>query len=149
MISDYFPPRKRGVALALWGLSSPFGAMLGFAAGGYITAALSWRQAFLVFGVIGVALAPVVLLMREPRRGVHDPAQLLGAEGPLPLREVLATLWSRRAFRFLAIGGAAHAFVQFLTINWNAPFFARVHHMPIREVATYLALAVGLCGGLG
>jgi len=150
MISDYFPPRKRGTALALWGLSNPFGTMLGFAAGGWITAAMSWRQAFLVFGVLGVALAPVVLLMKEPRRGGTDPVQPLGeAEGPLPFGEVVARLWRLRAFRFLALGGAAHAFVQFLTINWNAPFYARVHHMPIREVAAYLALAVGLCGGLG
>jgi MFS family permease len=48
MIADYFPLRRRATALALWGLSNPFGTMLGFAAGGWITQALSWREAFLL-----------------------------------------------------------------------------------------------------
>ena len=122
MISDYFPPRKRGTALALWGLSNPFGTMLGFAAGGWITAAMSWRQAFLVFGVLGVALAPVVLLMKEPRRGGTDPVQPLDeAEGPLPFGEVVARLWRLRAFRCLARGGGAPANGPWQTSNRDAP----------------------------
>lgn len=148
MISDYFPPKRRGTALALWGLSSPFGTMLGFAAGGWITAAMSWREAFFVFGVAGVALAPVVLFMREPPRGRFD-ASLDPTAGAMPLRQVLATLWGSKAFRFLAAGGAAHAFVQFTAANWNAPFYSRVHDMPIALVATYLAIAFGICGGFG
>jgi MFS family permease len=147
MIADYFPVRQRATALALWGLSNPFGTMLGFAAGGWITQALSWREAFLLFGLTGVALAPVVLTAREPPRGRFDDQAAAGDR--VPLREAFLTLWRRKAFRFLAAGGAAHAFVVFAAQNWNAPFFGRVHAMPIAEVATFLALAIGLGGGLG
>ncbi|HEY0649546.1 MFS transporter, partial [Phenylobacterium sp.] len=147
MIADYFPLRQRATALALWGLSNPFGTMLGFAAGGWITQTLGWREAFLLFGIAGVALAPLVLTMKEPQRGRFDEQKDTRAQ--VPLREALATLWKLKAFRFLAAGGAAHAFVVFAAHNWNAPFFGRVHEMPIGQVALYLALAIGLGGGTG
>jgi predicted MFS family arabinose efflux permease len=147
MIADYFPLRKRATALALWGLSNPFGTMLGFAAGGWITQALSWREAFLLFGVAGVALAPLVLTMKEPKRGRFD--DLADGRVQVPLREAVGVLWKSRAFRFLAAGGAAHAFVVFAAHNWNAPFFGRVHHMPLGEVALFMALAIGVGGGAG
>jgi MFS family permease len=147
MIADYFPLRQRATALALWGLSNPFGTMLGFAAGGWITQAMSWREAFLLFGIAGVALAPVVLTMKEPRRGRFD--DHADARVQVPLREALEKLWSLKAFRFLAAGGAAHAFVVFAGHNWNAPFYGRVHGMPIGQVALFLALAIGLGGGVG
>lgn len=147
MIADYFPLRQRATALALWGLSSPFGTMLGFAAGGWITQAMSWREAFLAFGIAGVALAPFVLTMKEPLRGRFDDHK--DARLQLPLREALGALWKLRAYRFLALGGAAHAFVVFAGHNWNAPFYGRVHEMPLTQVAVFLALAFGLGGGLG
>lgn len=147
MIADYYPLRQRATALALWGLSNPFGTMLGFAAGGWITQAMSWREAFLLFGIAGVGLAPLVLTMKEPQRGRFDEPG--DGRAQLPLREALGILWRRRAFRFLAAGGAAHAFVVFAAHNWNAPFFGRVHHMPITQVALFLALAIGVGGGAG
>jgi len=147
MIADYFPMRQRATALALWGLSNPFGTMLGFAAGGWLTQAMSWREAFLAFGIAGLALAPLVLTMKEPERGRFDERH--DERQRVPLREALARLWGLKAFRYLAAGGAAHAFVVFAAHNWNAPFFGRVHAMPLGQVALYLALAIGLGGGLG
>lgn len=147
LIADYFPLRQRATALALWGLSNPFGTMLGFAAGGWITQVLSWREAFLVFGIAGVCLAPFVLTMKEPKRGVFDHHTETRVQ--VPLREALSILWGLRAFRFLAAGGAAHAFLVFAAHNWNAPFYGRVHEMPIGQVALFLALAFGIGGGLG
>ena len=148
MISDYYPRSRRASALALWGLSSPAGVMIGFFAGGWLTQALNWRQAFLIVGGLGVVLAPLVLTMREPRRGQSDPAALARAEA-IPLAEVIATLWGSKSFRWLAVGGALNAYVQLSLQNWDAPFFARVHHMAIRDIGLYLALMFGLGGGLG
>jgi MFS family permease len=147
MIADYFPLRQRGTALALWGMSHPFGIMLGFAAGGWLTQELGWREAFLVVGLAGVVLAPAVLLVREPVRGCFDASADTGVQPPW--REAAATLWRLKAFRYLAAGGAAHAFVQHTITNWNAPFYSRVHQLPIGEVALFMALAFGIGGGLG
>jgi MFS family permease len=146
MIADYFPLRQRATALAAWGLSNPLGTMLGFAAGGWLTQAMSWREAFLIFGITGVALAPLVLTMKEPRRGRVDAQN--DSHVQVPLREALQTLWRLRAFRFLAAGGAAHAFVVHTAHNWNAPFYGRIHDLPIAQVALFLALAIGGGGGV-
>ena len=150
MISDYFPQRRRATAIAIWGLSLPLGTMLGFLCGVWLAANLDWRKAFLVVGLAGVALSPFVLLLREPRRGQFDEATAAAAvDAPLPFKVVVAKLWSLRSFRWLALGGALHAYAQHTMMNWNAPFYARVHGMTISEVALSLALLFGLGGGLG
>ena len=73
IISDLFPPGRRGTALGLFNLGPPIGAALGIAFGASITAAFSWRTAFIVLGVVGIAAAIALLLVvREPVRGGLD-----------------------------------------------------------------------------
>jgi NAD(P)-dependent dehydrogenase (short-subunit alcohol dehydrogenase family) len=73
IISDYFPPEKRGVGLAIFSLGVPLGTMLGAASGGWIAAHYGWRTAFFVLGGAGVILAPLIpLIVREPARGRLD-----------------------------------------------------------------------------
>jgi MFS family permease len=73
IISDYFPPGRRGTALGLFNLGPAFGATLGIAFGASIAAAFSWRYAFLFLGSIGLfASIAVLLFVREPRRGGLD-----------------------------------------------------------------------------
>ena len=43
IISDYFPPGRRGTALGIFNLGPPIGAALGVAFGASIAAAFSWR----------------------------------------------------------------------------------------------------------
>ncbi|MDQ0466903.1 MFS family permease [Caulobacter ginsengisoli] len=148
LISDYFPQRRRATAIAIWGLSLPLGTMLGFASGGWLAAHFDWRQAFLTVGLAGVALSGFVLLLREPKRGQFDTG-LAASDEPMPLKAVIGKLWSLRSFRWLALGGALHAYAQHTMVNWNAPFYARVHHLTIGEIALALALLFGVGGGLG
>jgi predicted MFS family arabinose efflux permease len=152
MLADYFPPRQRGTALALWGLSNPLGLLLGFGFGGWVVHALGWREAFLVFGLTGVALAPIAfLVMREPKRGRFESPVAGTAESAqvLPLKKALSILWESRAFRCLAAGGAAHAYVLFVIHNWSSPYYERVLGFAKIDVGLYLALAFGIGGGIG
>jgi MFS family permease len=57
IISDYFPPGRRGTALGIYNLGPPIGAALGIAFGAAIAAAFDWRHAFIVLGAIGVVTA--------------------------------------------------------------------------------------------
>jgi MFS family permease len=50
IISDYFPPGRRGTALGIYNLGPPVGAALGIAFGAAIAAAFNWRYAFIVLG---------------------------------------------------------------------------------------------------
>src|ERR1043165_758688 len=73
IISDYFPPGRRGTALGIFNLGPPVGAALGIAFGASIAAAFSWRTAFLVLGAVGiVAAVATLLIVREPARGGLD-----------------------------------------------------------------------------
>src|SRR5215218_5058006 len=70
LIGDYFQPAKRARALAIYSLGVPLGLAGGTLAGAYITSWIDWRAAFLIMGVLGVVLAPIMLLfVRDlPRR---------------------------------------------------------------------------------
>ena len=148
IIADYYPPEKRVTALAMWGLALPAGIMLGYASGGWIAATLGWRTAFAAIGAAGLVLAPfILLLVKEPLRGAFNrPEQ---AAEPMPLRAAVATLWRLRTYRYMLAGTTLHAFAQYAMMSWTAPFYMRVHHMPLSEVAGWLALMNGVGGGIG
>lgn len=147
LISDYFPRLRRATAIATWMLSFPIGTMLGFMAGGWLSASFGWREAFAILGVSGLCLIPLVLTLREPRRGATDVASL--PVGAPPLKEAIKTLWSLRSFRHAALAGALIDFTLYATLNWNAPFYSRVFEVPTRELAGDLALLSGVGSGLG
>src|SRR5204862_231283 len=76
LIADYFEPRRRARALAIFSLGVPIGLSLGTLLGAYIAHAISWRAAFFAMGIAGVVLAPVMLLVVRdvPRPQVADAA---------------------------------------------------------------------------
>ncbi|HEX7761020.1 MAG TPA: MFS transporter [Caulobacteraceae bacterium] len=151
LISDYFPRHRRALAMAVWGLALPLGGMLGFAVGGQLTAAVGWRHTFMIVGLGGLLLAPVVLLfLKEPLRGRFDGAADGDAGTPKSsVGQSLGLLWRIRSFRYLVIGEALQAWTQSGMMVWNAPFYSRLHHMPLAQIATYLALITGLGGAAG
>lgn len=149
IVADIYPPRQRATAFALWGLSLPAGMMVGYVLAGALAEAVGWRMAFAIFGAAGLLLAPVVVLtMREPKRGRFDPPAQPGATPP-KATEVLRYLWQRRTFRFVIAAGACHAYAQYSIMNWNAPFYVRVHGMSLGEVSLYLALLNGVGSAVG
>ena len=67
LIAEYFPPKRRARALAIFSLGVPIGLASGTLLGAYLTHWISWRAAFLVMGVAGIVLAPVLFwLVRDP-----------------------------------------------------------------------------------
>jgi len=149
IMADIYPPKQRATAFAVWGLSLPAGMMAGYLLAGSLAQAVGWRTAFAYFGIAGLVLAPLVLFsMREPKRGRFDPVAVPGATIP-KTREVLRHLWALRTFRCVIAAGACHAYAQYSMMNWNAPFYVRVHGMTLGEVSFYLALLNGLGSAVG
>jgi MFS family permease len=148
LIADYFPRERRATAIAIWTLSIPIGTMLGFSASGWLNDAVGWRRTFFVLGVVGLCLAPLVLLtIREPRRGATDGSE---AAGPVPpFREAVRTLWRLRAFRHATWAAALLAYAYHAMMNWNAPFLSRTFGLSMSWIAGYMALTGGIGGAIG
>lgn len=73
VISDLYPPTRRGTALAIFSIGIPLGTLIGPIGAGYLADASSWRTVFLLLGPPGVLLAVLGwLTLREPPRGMSE-----------------------------------------------------------------------------
>lgn len=150
LTSDLFPRARRSTAMALLYVSSPIGLMLGFSLGGLIAAHLGWRSAFLISGAVGIVVSLLLLLTREPERGIYDdPAGRPVVEG----QPGLVTLW--RVFRdqpaliWLIGAGSSVIAAQAGIGAFMAPFMMRVHGMTIDRAGLLIALTYGIGGIIG
>jgi predicted MFS family arabinose efflux permease len=152
VISDYFPPNRRGTGLAIYSLGVPIGSALGIALGGWIAVHHGWRAAFVVVGLPGLALALLMpLLVREPRRGRLDPhaGDVADHAAPPSLMQVIATLARNRTLRIVALSSGLSAFVGYAMLSWNPSFLERIKGMSLGEVAHWYSLVLGLTGIVG
>lgn len=150
LLSDYFPPERRGTAFAIYALGIPIGSAVGSFAGGWIKELFDWRAAFFVVGVPGVLLAAVVrLTLREPVRGLSEAASARPTSEPESLGEVTRFMLPLRSFRHMSLAAALHAFYGYGAAFFLPVFLIRVHHFHEGELGGYLALIALFGGGLG
>ncbi len=124
LVSDYFPPKERSRALAIYSLGIPIGSAVGIIFGGIIADLINWRTAFIIVGLAGVALAPVfVWTVREPRRGQFDAGFKPGKAASLG--EVFSVVAKKRTFWFLAIGAACSSMMGYGLFFWIPSFIIR------------------------
>ncbi len=148
IISDYFPPGRRGTALGLFNLGPPIGAALGVAFGASIAAAFGWREAFLILGAMGLfAALAVILIVREPRRGGLDRAAV--TEQKSSFGQTLAMFFSRPTLVLVALGSGATQFITYGAGNFTVLFLMREKGMTLNQVAVYYALIVGIAMSAG
>ena len=122
LISDYFPPSQRARALAVFAFGIPIGTAAGTLVGGLLAARYGWQMAFIVVGLLGLLLAPLLrLTVRDPSRGATDAAARAAlAPGAAPIAAAGDAPSSRSggiaATLMLSIGAAALAWgaVQYL-----------------------------------
>ncbi len=149
MISDIFKPKNRALALSVYSIGIYIGILIGFAAGGFLADAFSWRLAFFVVGIPGVALALLVLLtVREPIRGWSE-GDTKSVEPAPPIGDVARLLWSRISFRHIALAASMQAFIIYGIGNWLPSYFLRTYELDIGTIGAWMALTTGFGGGLG
>jgi MFS family permease len=148
IISDYFPPRRRGVALALYSLGVPFGTLFGAASGGWIAAHYGWRTAFKTLGVIGLVLVPLILLIvREPVRGRLDPGF---ADAPrASVASAMTAFFRKPALGFTALSAGLTAFLGYALLNWTPAYLMREKGMSLTEIALWYSTVSGLTTAVG
>ena len=145
IITDTFPPGKRGFAFGIYNFGPPAGAALGIAFGGWIAIAYGWREAFLTIGAIGIVTAVLVrIVLRDPPRGGLDRA----AGGVAPVYEKAPFWATAKAFfanpvlLLAALGSGATQFVTYGLGNFAVLFLMEGKGMQLGEVAIWYALAV-------
>ena len=152
LISDYFPPKQRARALAVFSFGIPLGMALGILLGGLIAAHINWRTAFIIVGVAGLVLAPIFkLVVKDPERGGLDraagvPAPAVAAKAP-PFGAVLKTVLPKPTFWLLAFGAASSSVCGYGVAFWLPTFFQRSLNLTLTETSLYYS-AITLVGGV-
>lgn len=152
MISDIFPPGERATALGTYNVGISIGILIGFLSGGWLNEFFGWRVAFFAVGIPGVVLALALrLTLAEPARGLHDHTSSTSINNTAPptTLEVLRHLWEQRTFRHMAGATGLFGLVGFGLINWLPSFFIRSHELSTGTIGTWMALILGVGGGIG
>lgn len=151
LLSDYFPPERRGTALSVFALGVPIGVMLGYLAGGWVNHHFGWRAAFFVVGTPGLLLALISwVTLREPPRGHSEGLQVDKSIARESVGEVLRFMWQLRSFRHLAFAAALHALYGYGSLAFMPAFMMRIHAMTnTAELGLWLGLIAGIFSSIG
>lgn len=145
IITDYFPPGRRGTALGIFNLGPPVGQALGIAFGGAIAIALSWRHAFLFLGALGIITALVlVMTVREPVRGGLDKAAAQPLKAKAGFWPTVTNFFTSPTLVLIALGSGATQFITYGLGNFTTLFLMREKGMELGDVAIWYALVVGI-----
>ncbi|OYX57303.1 MAG: hypothetical protein B7Y86_06250 [Brevundimonas subvibrioides] len=142
MISDYFPPRQRARALAVYSMAPYLGAGLALMIGGAVIDAIAqagamqlpfvgelapWQQTFVLVGAPGLLIAALFIIVREPpRHGVTRSGAQAG---------VLKYMWSRKAtFYVLIMAFSIFGMAGISYLAWAPAVLIRQHGMTPAEV---------------
>ena len=149
IIADYFPPRSRARAIAIYTMGITLGGVLANAFGGPITEMFSWREAFLVLGIPGILFGLIFLFtVKEPPRGYADPPTAIKIE-KASIGQTLSELSAKRTFWLNMFAAALVAFVGYGISNFQVAFFQRAHELSISEVTLQIAVPLGLAASFG
>lgn len=164
LIADYFRPERRATAMSVYSMGIYIGSGLAFILGGIVVgfasgqesftvplvgAVRSWQVVFFLVGLPGLAVALLMLTIREPvrkggrkRSGAHPSG--------IPLGEVFSYVWDNRAtFLCLNLGVALVTLNAYGATAWIPTFFVRRFEWTPGQTGMVFGLVVAVSGGLG
>ncbi len=141
LIADYFPPERRARALAIFSLGIPLGLAGGTLIGAYLASWIDWRAAFLVMGVAGLLLAPVMLIMVKDR-----PRPTVAPADQVKLSQVFPILARKPAFWLMAFAASFSSLAGYGLALWTPSVLERSFGFSLIERGQFLA-SIFLIGG--
>jgi len=161
IMSDYFPPDRLGRAIGVFTMSAFVGTGLAYIGGGAVIDWLAgfgrielgalgsyapWQVAFMLVGLPGLFIAPLLLTAKEPeRRGVVRGSSV-------PLAEVWAAVRQRRRALLLLFGGFSMVTLSgYASAVWTPAFFIRVYDWQPGQIGLWyglIYLSLGTSGAL-
>jgi len=160
LITDYFPPRLRGLAQGVYNAGIHIGSGAALMLGGVVTAwssrqskwklpligeVRSWQLVFLIIGLAGLLFVPFMFSVKEPaRRGAA------AGRRSVPLAEVLEHFQKNwRAYGCHNFGIAFVSLSGYAAMSWVPTFFIRRHHWTIARTGLIYGMLIAACGTLG
>jgi predicted MFS family arabinose efflux permease len=141
LIADYFPPHRRARALAIFSLGIPLGLAAGTLIGAYLAAWINWRAAFLVMGVAGVLLAPIMLVF------VRDPPRAgISTKDRIALWQVFPIIARKPSFWLMATAASCSSLAGYGLLAWTPSVLERSFGFSLVERGQFLA-SIFLIGG--
>jgi predicted MFS family arabinose efflux permease len=147
LISDYFPPRERARALAVYSFGIPIGSAAGIALGGVVASLVDWRVAFITVGLAGLLIAPVFrAFVREPERGRYD-AKADAAAPKANFFAALGVVARKPSFWLLSFGASSSSIMGYGSFFWIPSFLQRSYGFELQQAAFFYS-AILLIGGV-
>jgi MFS family permease len=142
LIADYFEPRRRARALAIFSLGVPIGLSLGTLLGAYIAHAFSWRAVFFTMGVAGILLAPVMLFVLRDVPRAHVPTAA-------PIGQVFPMLARKPVFWLMALAASSSSLCGYGLATWTPSVLERSFHLGLIERGQFMGSVVLIGGCIG
>ena len=146
LLSDCYPQERRARVMGIFYAAIPVGSALGYIVGGVIGEHYGWRNAFFVAGAPGVALAFLLLLLVEPRRGAQDVGQ--PAAAPFGLAAV-RTVFSRKSYSVNTASQIIYTFAMGGLATWAPAYFVRERGIPLAVATSTFGLLLVVSGFVG
>ena len=163
LISDYFPPEKRGRAISVYSMGLGIGAGIALVLGGQIVASLSestqfnlpivgslkgWQIVFPVVGLPGLVIALLMLTVKEPKR--RDQLIINKKAQELSLKEVAGFICSRwRTYGSHFLGLSIMGIIGNAYLAWIPTVFMRTWGWGIAEISLYYGTVICFGGIIG
>ena len=144
LIADYFEPARRARALAIYSLGVPLGLAGGTLAGAYIASWIDWRAAFVAMGLLGLLLAPVMLIF------VRDlPNAKAGGEEAEPLTRAFPMVARKPAFWLMAAAASCSSLCGYGLALWTPSILIRSFGLDLLGTAHFFASLLLVGGTIG
>ncbi|HVO78392.1 MAG TPA: MFS transporter, partial [Candidatus Bathyarchaeia archaeon] len=160
LMADSFPPRRRPLALSVYGMGMFVGAGLALVLGGIIVARTSgggvialpllglsifpWQLTFFIVGLPGLLVAALVRTVAEPVR-----QEKLAATAQ-PVSAVIAYITTHRAtFAYHHLATAMLSFAYYGASAWIPSFFTRTYGWNARHAGVVFGCVVAVFSSLG
>lgn len=153
ILSDAFPPKRRALASGIYYSGVSLGSGLSLIIVGWAASSYGWRNCFYGLGVLGMLLAPLVLLIKTPARGAAENAVAASAtETRITTAEIYRTLFQTlRRSPALALTIAGAVLLNFSTSAGSYVFtwLVRERGMNFRATGILMGVIVMVAGLAG
>ncbi len=141
VIADHFPAERRARALAIFSLGVPIGLASGILIGAYIAAAIDWRAAFIVMGIAGLLLAPILrFVVGDKKRTAREPGNF---------GSIFRSLARKPAFWLLAFAASCSSLTGYGLALWTPSVLMRSYGLDLRSTGTFLSSLILIGGSAG